>query len=217
MASHLYVGVTNIFAKKAWDAYPVEVQLRRQKHAIMTVYRNEQVQEAHVTTDTRGNPYDFRTEMARDEIAYTTTLAALSGNTALLDDAIVRMNDIIAAAVEPTAKTLARFEQQRLIYQREPTDESFAVLTSRFTDAVNASYLAGKWERVATIGARYAADARSTDNIKEMSRGLRIAAGAITEKPSVVKDTKGGDKQLPQVKIMLLLHYRLPDQSEDKK
>lgn len=174
MASRIYVVAKTSEANRSWKASTVAHRLGEAKRAIEDVYKNSLVQEtAHsLNEDTRGNPYEYHTEMARDEVRYTLVLAALTGNTTLLDVAIERMDTTIASAQEPTARTLAVFEKARMAYSPSPTKDKFKTLEESYNEARQASAEEKRWERVATISSWYAIDAAKSGHLIEATKGV---------------------------------------------
>ncbi|MEK7534518.1 MAG: hypothetical protein AAB600_04230 [Patescibacteria group bacterium] len=174
MATRIYVVANTSEANRGWKASTVAHHLEQAKEAIETIYRNSQVQVAahELNEDTRGNPYEYHTEMARDEIRYTLVLAALTGNTALLDAAIERMDSIITNAGEPTAKTLAVFEKARMGHGSSPTQDTFKTLKESYNEARQASAEEKRWERVATISSWYAIDVAKRGHFIEAIKGV---------------------------------------------
>ncbi len=184
MAARIYVVANNSRANRSREAPAVAHYLGETRRGIATVYRNPNVQEAAKTIkkDTGGNRYEFGTEMAGDEAAYIMTLAALTGNTNLLNAAIERMSLIIDKAEEPTAKTLAQFRRNRLAYRVDRTKEMFVALGQSYREATKASEAIDRWERVATIASRYAIDSISGVHPVEALKGT------VTYLKAVVKD-----------------------------
>lgn len=163
MASRINVVANKSRADRSWEAPTVAHYLGETRRGIVTVYRNPAVQEAtgKINEDTRGNPYEFKTETAGDEVGYLMTLSVLTENTAFLNLAAQRMNQIIEAAEEPTAKTLARFRHNRLAHRANPTGETFNALRQSYEQSTQASEEISRWEQVATIASLYAIDALS--------------------------------------------------------
>ena len=188
MAARIHVVSTLSEAKKSFTGPSAATRLETVRDSIVTVYRNPVVQEAvpGFTLDTHGNPYEFGIEMGRDEVSYDLTLAALTGNSHLLEDAVTKLDSLIERAGEPTAKTLTQFERDRLVYQSEPTEESFAVLRKSYRSATNASEKIGSWERVATIASRYAIDAKRAGNAEEAAHGYETFLKAVKGDKSTV-------------------------------
>lgn len=148
-------------AREHWAAPAVATDLAQARNIIVAIYDHAEVQATakEVKTGINNKPYEYHTEMRRDKILYTLTLARLTGNPELLTTAITEMDNAIVEAEEPTAKTLLQFDQQRLRHRQTATDISFAKLTTVFEAATQASVEAQNWERAATIAARYILDA----------------------------------------------------------
>ena len=159
-ASRILVSSSLSDVRAQKTAQGVVKQLHVARQDIIDIYDNPHAQTAasRVKTGIDGAPCDYPTEMRRDRIAYTLTLAALTGNPELLARAITEMDAAIAEVEEPTAKTLLRFEKQRLAYQAEPTGTTRAALTISFNDATQAALQVDNKKRAATIAARYIVD-----------------------------------------------------------
>jgi len=136
--------------------------------------------------DTRGNPYEYHTEMARDEARYNLVLAALTGNAALLDAAIDKMNTIIENADEPTARTLAVFEKARMVHSQSPTQDTFETLRESYNQATQASELGKKWERVAAIASWYTIDVAKKGHFIEATKGIINFVKAVNNDKSTL-------------------------------
>lgn len=188
MATRIYVVAKTSQANRAWEAPTVAHDLVEAKEAIDGVYRNPQVQKAalELKEDTRGNPYEYHSEMARDMVRYTLVLAALTGNTALLDAAIDRMDAIITNAEEPTAKTLAVFEKARMMHSQLPTQDTFKTLKNSYEEAMHASIAAKNWERDATIVSWYALDAAKRGHFIEYAKGVSNFVKAVNNDRSTL-------------------------------
>lgn len=188
MASRIYVVASTSYANRKWSATGVSQGLNNTRDAIINIYRDPQVQATvgEIKTDTMGNSYEFSTEMARDEVAYTVILAALTGNSELLTIAINRMDEIVEKAQEPAAKTLAQFDQQRLLLNVRESETTFQSLSDSYQSAIEASSAAKSWERVATVASRYAVDAARTGHIVEAGKGLlKVAVAARHDKATI--------------------------------
>lgn len=176
MASRIYVVATHGLANSSWRARDVARRLTITKGVIENTYHNSAVSEAasRLNTDTLGNPYEFHTEMDQDEITYMQAVMALTGNVNLLSIITARMNQVIGQAKEPTARTLAQFEKAHLLQRTIPSKESFQDLKSVFKEAVRASTISNRWERVATISARYAIGALRSGHLGEVIQGVNL-------------------------------------------
>jgi len=180
MASRIFVVGENSLARRSWNPSSVVDHLREARRGIVDVYRNPQVKAevGNISSDTRGNPYEFITEMSRDEISYTLTLATFTGNTKLLDSLVDKLGEVIVKAEEPTAKTLAIFEQERLFHSHY--NEQFSHFKDAYEEAAEASSEIGRWERVSTISSKFFIDAiKESHLISAMGAFRRIISAGI--------------------------------------
>lgn len=179
MAARIYVVANNSKARESWTANGVLRHLRTTRRAIVNVYHDPAVSQtaSEIKEDTKGNPYEFDTEMARDEFAYAMTLAAFTGNTAHIDDAVERLSMIIANAEEPSAKMAGAFEADRILFKTGPR-LAYLIFKDSFEKAVDASANIGRWERVATVAARYCVDCAREGMFSEAARGVKEWAKA---------------------------------------
>lgn len=210
MASRIYVNAKMNIARKTNDGREAASNFRQVKRVIEHIYRNPQVEQevGNITSDTRETPYEFRTEMARDEIGFLLDVAALTGNTVLFDRTIVRMDEIIAQAVEPSARTLLIFDKARVLHMQQPTEDTFADLTEAFRGAVRTSSdrKVKNWERVATVAARYTIEARKMGEGYEpdLIEGQDTFAGAEAMDESMsdilARETVKDAERLPKIK-----------------
>jgi len=163
MTARINVVAETSLANRSWEAPSAAHYLGEARKGIVNVYRSPEVQETvdALEKDTRGEPYEFRAEMWGDEAAYMMALAALTGNAAFLDAAVEKMNLVIEQAEEPTAKSLALFNRNRVTYRSQKTKENFAALKESSQEAIKTSEEKARWERVATVASRYAIDSVS--------------------------------------------------------
>lgn len=159
-------------AERSQNLQVAGTHLDAQRNTIVTVYRNDRVQNALRETQGLTKPFDYQTAMGLDEVRYTTTLAALTGNPQLLDNAIFQMYRIIDSASDQTARKLARFEQQRLIYQREPTREYFRRVTQLYDKVVTTLSDEKRFPEIVTLCARYSVNAIEQS---ERMHGISVA------------------------------------------
>lgn len=180
MGSRIYVVSEISGAKRSWKAKDVASHLWSARDAITDVYRDPNVRKElpQIKEDTKGNPYEFSTEFVRDEVSYTLTLAALTGNTQLVDEAIGRLNEIVDKAEEQTASTLSIFERERLMHQEGESSFDTVIFQESFNRAVEAASDAHRWERVATIASWYMIDMVQARHPSEAFRGLKTAIRA---------------------------------------
>ncbi len=182
-ASRIYTSATISWAREQWNAPAVAEELTRARRAIVDIYDHPEVQTTarRVNTGINNESYEYHTEMRRDKILYTLTLAGLTGNNAFLTAAINEMDATIAEAEEPTVKTLLQFDQQRLRHRQTPTEKSFTNLTTAFESATHASLEASNWERAATISARYILDVEKLGDTGEQAvrRGREVYDNAV--------------------------------------
>lgn len=176
-------------AQRAWHADVSASRLRDARDTIVYKYRDEQVKLAaeRYTTNTEHSNYDFDTEMGRDEVDYDLTLAALTGNTELLNSAIQKLDTLKNQTTEPTAKTLIEFSHARLVHQQAATPETFEQLKTAYEASTTASAAAQNWERSATVAARFAVDAVKEGKWGLAWNGAKTAVQAVTHDLSTLK------------------------------
>lgn len=188
MASRIFVVATTSMANRSLKASSVVNHLSQARRVIVDIYRDVNVQNAAHTIkeDTRGNPYEFNTEMARDEVEYTLILAALTGNTSLLNDAIAKMDGIIRQAQDADAKGVAQFQRERIKHRMGPTKETFAKLKKSAKESIDSAGAIGRWERVSTVASRYSIEALKCGNIIEAAKGIKASVKAAVSDRSTV-------------------------------
>lgn len=187
MASRIHVNAETSIARNSWRARRVAAHLSEAHATIQNIYRNPEVQAVanETTFDTQGHPYEFSTEMVRDEVRYLITLGQLTGNAEFLTTAIERLNSVIEQSHEPSAKTLVRFEQAQLLYQQNPSQETFLRLRASYHEAVAASMANYNWERVATIASRYILTAFKHKELHEVAEGTKAWISAARRDKNV--------------------------------
>lgn len=180
MGSRIYVVSEISRAKRSWKAKDVASHLWSARDAITDVYRDPNVRKElpQIKEDTKGNPYEFLTEMARDEVSFILVLASLTGDAGLLDTAISRMDYIVENAQEQSANTLAFFERERLKHQRGKSRLEASIFRENFNVAIEHSESLERWERVATIASWYMIDMAKAGHIPEIFRGLKTVIRA---------------------------------------
>lgn len=180
MASRIWVVARISEANRSWKGIDVANTLSQTREKIINIYQNPNVQRAStvIQKDTKGNPYEFNTEMARDEVSYTLTLAALTGNIELLSAAVEKMDSIISRAQEPTARTVALFQKDRINHRSNPSKDSFASLKNSYHQAIQASLAIGRFERVSTVAAWYSIEAAKRLNLTDSLKGVATCVKA---------------------------------------
>ncbi|MDO8551542.1 MAG: hypothetical protein Q7S03_02580 [bacterium] len=176
MAARVLTVTQESQANHAWAAPRVAYHLARARRTITEIYRHPDVQNAayQIKNDTRNNPYEFDIEMARDEVDYLLKLAALTGNVAFLNDAVLKLNYLIERSKEPTNRTLLVFNKNRLLYNAKQTEINWRVLKRSYLEAVQSSSALGRWERAATVAAPFY---RQRPKKISFTRGIRRNKG----------------------------------------
>lgn len=188
MAGRIAANVQMSWAKRSWLAQTVADHLKLAKNQI-SIYHGGTVRHfaQRLNTDTRGTPYEFWAEMARDEAEYLITLRRLTERREFLQMAAVKLNQVAADSQEPTSKTLAQFRADQLGYWLEPSRGSFRIITLSFERAVEASLHAKNYERTAAIAAWYAVEASQSQDRLEERRARRVFEGVARENPALKK------------------------------
>jgi|GEM_PF-6235873 len=139
----------------------VAVRLRKAQKVIRRIYDNSAVRKAasEVTTDMGMYPYDFVTEMARDRIAYTLTLAHLTGNPEILEQAITLMDGAIESSQDPRVKALISFEREKERVQNDRSGQTFSGLTTAFEEYVSTVGMTAYPEEAARLAAQFSLEA----------------------------------------------------------
>lgn len=181
MAARIYVDGFNSLAGRAKDARETAAHLASSKGAISRIYHNPHIEKSapDMHEDIDGSAYEFSTAMARDEARYLVILANLTGNTAFLTAASQKLETAIEKAKEPSEKTLAQFERDRLAYTGGSLPGNFYRLRLSYQRAMLSARENKNWERVATIAARFAMDlwknGRRYEAVKTAEESLKVS------------------------------------------
>ena len=158
MAARVIFTGTHALAKREDTASQVKKHLMRARTTIVEYYRNPHVLpfREYIKTDTAKAPYDFDTEMQCDEAEYLLTLGTLTGNTIFLDQAIKLLDHLARnPEVEQTAHDRVIFRLAQVMYTQKPNYEAYEQLQRAERAAVKSNSAIGRWERQATISARF--------------------------------------------------------------
>lgn len=175
-------------ANRAWKASTVAQHLAEARKFI-EVSRHPAVSQAaaEIHTDTENTAYEFHTEMRRDEVSYSLSVAALVGNPGALDLALDQLWQLVEESREPVSRTLSDFYRARIMHRRDPSRNNFLYLQRAFRDAVQASRQINSWDRVATVSARYTVDACRSGHPLEAVRGGLVNSQSVLADPVTVK------------------------------
>ncbi|MDP3724346.1 MAG: hypothetical protein Q8R11_01800 [bacterium] len=142
-------------ANQSWNAPTAAFWLEEAAFSMSRGYGHPEIQEAtqSIRVGPFGESYDHPTEQLRDRAKFFLSLAALTGNTGFVDEAIKTLERAAAQSREPTARTLARFELA--VLERRRNRQTFKEVETRAGEALFAAYDKGNWERATTIGSRF--------------------------------------------------------------
>lgn len=155
-AAEIYVNASIRQANNEASGAAVAKELVQAKRVFHQFVDNTRVQAIARILSTEERNYV--TEMRKAKIAYTLTLVSLTGNTALLSDAISELDGWIKEERDPTESTLLVFNRECLRHRMERTNNSFDTLTAAYTTAEHQRRSVGKWQDAAVISARFIAE-----------------------------------------------------------
>lgn len=122
--------------------------------------------------------------MERDEAKYLLALYELSGNPAILNQAIEKLSSVFEEASEPTLRSLLGFELISWQY-KEGFEAGFGDLESAYQEAVGASLKHLNYERAATVNGRFFALALDSLHLSSAIATLKVAREFRESDPTV--------------------------------
>lgn len=183
-----FVRANHGLARYSMDAPAAAHHLGEAKKGIDSVYKNPYVQSAlvDIKDDMKGNPAELQNDFALDEVAYTITLSALTGNTSLFKDTVRLLNHIEEYTQKAIEIPLVKFRKDHLIYRSEKTDDNFKRLSNSYRRAIRNSKALSRWATTATIASRYAAEAIRRGSIDEALLGFKDFSKAFLKDRTVL-------------------------------
>lgn len=175
-------------SQKTWSGSEAGKRLFKARNVIANYYENETVKRVAslLQTDHEGHQYQMRPEQVRDIGKYLTYTAALTGNTAFLNEAVRRFDEAIELA-GASAWGVAVMEQE--ILRRK---SSKAITWNRFKEAYETVVVlapdAGGWDRQAAVSWWYILEAFRLGKIEEVRVGFEnLTQATRSEKSSWLK------------------------------
>lgn len=159
-ALRIYGTAEVSLANSSHQAPEVANELKLAKKMFDLISENQNLEKAvdELKTNFEGKPDDFKAEFGRLEAKYLIALSFLTGDASFLNIAAEILKEITEESGEITAKTLASYENARILFIGDKSRKQYDDLSKKYSEAFNAAYEANNWERAATESAWYVVD-----------------------------------------------------------
>ena len=125
--------------------------------------------------------HDTPNDLLADEAKYLLTLAALTGNSEILDAAQNRMNTVIETTKDNALRAATVFDMQRLRYKDGENSVKYEKVKAAFSDIATDTYQHDRPELVAVAASRYLLTAQDREDFREVERGLVIFENTVNQ------------------------------------